>query len=113
MTSTSPHVETRLGVCNLCEAICGLRLTLTDGRVTGVRRIHHADDDVQASDLAASQARRSLASTGLGIEDIDLLGPVLLRQVEEAQQKIILVIRRLEDAGDIVLRRGNDDEYVV
>ena len=47
------------------------------------------------------------------IEDIDLLGPVLLRQVEEAQQKIILVIRRLEDAGDIVLRRGNDDEYVV
>ncbi len=47
------------------------------------------------------------------VEDIDLLGPVLLRQVEEAQQKIILVIRRLEDAGDIVLRRGNDDEYVV
>jgi flagellar motor switch protein FliG len=46
------------------------------------------------------------------LEDIDLLGPVLLRQVEEAQQKIILVIRRLEDAGDIVLRRGSDDEYV-
>ena len=46
-------------------------------------------------------------------EDIDLLGPVLLRQVEEAQQKIILVIRRLEDAGEIVLRRGADDEYVV
>lgn len=47
------------------------------------------------------------------LEEIELLGPVLLRQVEEAQQKIILVIRRLEDAGDIVLRRGNDDEYVV
>jgi len=47
------------------------------------------------------------------VEDIDLLGPVLLRQVEEAQQKIILVIRRLEDAGEIVLRRGTDDEYVV
>jgi len=46
------------------------------------------------------------------LEDIDLLGPVLLRQVEEAQQKIIMVIRRLEDAGDIVLRRGSDDEYV-
>ncbi len=28
---------TTLGVCNLCEAICGLELTLTDGRVTGVR----------------------------------------------------------------------------
>jgi len=47
------------------------------------------------------------------LEDLDLLGPVLLRQVEEAQQKVILTIRRLEDAGEIVLRRGADDEYVV
>jgi flagellar motor switch protein FliG len=47
------------------------------------------------------------------LEDIDLLGPVLLRQVEEAQQKIILTIRRLEDAGEIQLRRGADEEYVV
>ena len=39
------------------------------------------------------------------LEDVDLLGPVLLRQVEEAQQKVILIIRRLEDAGEIVLRR--------
>ena len=30
-------METRRGVCNLCEAICGLVLTLEDGRVTGVR----------------------------------------------------------------------------
>ncbi len=29
--------ETRTAVCNLCEAICGLELTLTDGAVTGVR----------------------------------------------------------------------------
>jgi 3-oxoacyl-[acyl-carrier-protein] synthase-3 len=42
-------------------------------RVSGVRRIHHADDSVQASDLAVAQARRSLATTGLGIEDVDLL----------------------------------------
>ncbi|PVG82701.1 dehydrogenase [Nocardioides gansuensis] len=34
--------ERRLGVCNLCEAICGLELTLSDGRVTGVRG--NADD---------------------------------------------------------------------
>ena len=30
-------VEKRIGVCNLCEAICGLEITLDDGRVTGVR----------------------------------------------------------------------------
>ena len=47
------------------------------------------------------------------LEDIDMLGPVLLKQVEEAQQKIILVIRRLEDAGEVTLRRGSDDEYVL
>ncbi len=52
------------------------------------------------------------AATSL-LEDVELLGPVLLRQVEEAQQKIIVVIRRLEDAGEIVLRRGGDDEYVL
>jgi anaerobic selenocysteine-containing dehydrogenase len=28
---------TRLGVCNLCEAICGIELTLEDGMVTGIR----------------------------------------------------------------------------
>ncbi len=47
------------------------------------------------------------------LEDVELLGPVLLRQVEEAQQKIILAIRRLEDSGEVTLRRGSDDEYVV
>ena len=31
------RTEKKLGVCNLCEAICGLELTLTDGRVTGIR----------------------------------------------------------------------------
>ena len=50
-------------------------------------------------------------------EDITLLEDkdvqLVLRQVEEAQQKVILVIRRLEESGEITLRRGADDEYVV
>ncbi|WP_163592595.1 hypothetical protein, partial [Klebsiella pneumoniae] len=42
MTVTGEQqAETRIGVCNLCEAICGLELTLTRGpdgpEVTGVR----------------------------------------------------------------------------
>ena len=37
MRVRDPGTETRLGVCNLCEAICGLQITLTDGRVSGVR----------------------------------------------------------------------------
>ena len=47
------------------------------------------------------------------LEDVDLLGPVLLRQVEEAQATVLATVRRLEEAGEIVLRRGGDDEYVV
>ena len=30
-------MEKRIGVCNLCEAICGLELTIEDGAVTSVR----------------------------------------------------------------------------
>jgi len=37
MTSSGNPKAERLGVCNLCEAICGLRLTVEDGRVTSVR----------------------------------------------------------------------------
>ncbi|GGM80572.1 3-oxoacyl-ACP synthase [Terrabacter tumescens] len=43
------------------------------GRLTGVRRIHHAGPDTQASDLAAAAARTSLASLDLEIGDVDLL----------------------------------------
>jgi flagellar motor switch protein FliG len=46
------------------------------------------------------------------LEEVELLGPVRLRQVEEAQQKIIQIIRSLEERGEIVVRRGNDDEFV-
>jgi flagellar motor switch protein FliG len=51
------------------------------------------------------------ASTML-LEEVDLLGQVRLRQVEESQQKIIQAIRALEEAGEIVLRRSADDELV-
>src|SRR3954468_13106967 len=37
MPAKNQAVEKKLGVCNLCEAICGLELTLTDGAVTGIR----------------------------------------------------------------------------
>lgn len=51
------------------------------------------------------------AATNL-IEEVELLGTVRLRQVEEAQQNIIRIIRRLEEQGQIMVRRGSDDEFV-
>ncbi|MDD2431516.1 MAG: flagellar motor switch protein FliG [Firmicutes bacterium] len=46
-------------------------------------------------------------------EEIDYLGPVRLRDVEEAQQRIVAIIRKLEDAGEIVISRGGEDEIIV
>ncbi len=51
------------------------------------------------------------AATNL-LEEVELLGTVRLRQVEEAQQNIIRTIRQLEEQGQIMIRRGNDDEFV-
>lgn len=46
-------------------------------------------------------------------EEIEFMGPVRMKDVEEAQQKIVGVIRKLEDAGEIVISRGGGDEIVV
>jgi len=45
-------------------------------------------------------------------EDMDASGPVRLRQVEEAQARVVEVIRRLDEAEEIVISRGGDDELV-
>lgn len=45
-------------------------------------------------------------------EDIELMGPVRVRDVEAAQQKIVAVIRRLEEAGEVVTRRSGEDEII-
>lgn len=46
-------------------------------------------------------------------EEIEYLGPVRLKDVEEAQQKIVSVIRKFEKAGEIVFVRGDKDEIIV
>ncbi len=46
-------------------------------------------------------------------EDMEFMGPVRMKDVEEAQQKIVNVIRKLEDAGEIIISRGGGDELVV
>jgi flagellar motor switch protein FliG len=46
------------------------------------------------------------------LEEVELLGAVRLAQVEEAQQAIIRTIRTLEEQGQLMLRRGNDDDFV-
>lgn len=46
-------------------------------------------------------------------EEMEFMGPVRLRDVEEAQSRIVAVIRRLEEAGEIVVARGGGDDIIV
>lgn len=66
-----------------------------------------ANDEVQEKVFKnmSSRAREMIK------EEIEFMGPVRLRSVEEAQQKIVAVVRRLEEAGEIMVQgRGGGDE---
>ena len=54
-------------------------------------------------DNISSRAAENLA------EEIEMLGPVRLKAVEEAQGAVVRVIRALEEAGQIVLTRGGEE----
>ncbi|MDR0386699.1 MAG: flagellar motor switch protein FliG [Treponema sp.] len=55
----------------------------------------------------------SKRAAGMLKEDMEFMGPIRLKDVEEAQQKIVSIIRHLEDTGDIVIARSGEDELVV
>lgn len=46
-------------------------------------------------------------------DELDYMGPVRVKDVEAAQQKIVEVVRRLEEAGEIVIARGGGEELIV
>ncbi len=46
-------------------------------------------------------------------EDMEFMGPVRMKDVEGAQQKIVNIIRKLEDSAEIIISRGGGDEIVV
>jgi len=68
-----------------------------------------------ASEEVKNKIYRNLSSRAAETlkESIDYLGPVRMRDVEEAQQRIVSVIRRLEEQGEIIIGRGGGDEIVV
>lgn len=46
-------------------------------------------------------------------EEMEFMGPVRLRDVEEAQTRIVATIRRLEETGEIIIARGGGDDIIV
>ena len=57
-----------------------------------------------------NQSKRAAASLK---EDMEFLGPVRLMDVEKAQQKVVSIIRRLDEAGEIIISRGGEDAIIV
>lgn len=46
-------------------------------------------------------------------EDMEFMGPVRLRVVEESQQKIVAIIRKLEESGEVVIGRSGEEDILV
>jgi flagellar motor switch protein FliG len=59
--------------------------------------------------IMKNMSERAAATLG---EEIELLGPVRVQAVEEAQTEVVRVIRSLEESGEIIVRRGQEDEFV-
>ncbi len=68
-----------------------------------------ANEEVQAA-IFRNLSKRLAAMIK---EDMDFMGPVRMKDVEEAQQKVVNIIRKLEDSAEIVISRGGGDEIVV
>lgn len=66
--------------------------------------------DEVANSIFRNQSKRAAAALK---EDMEFLGPVRLMDVEKAQQRIVAVIRRLDEAGEIVMTRGGEDAIIV
>jgi flagellar motor switch protein FliG len=66
-------------------------------------------EDVREKFVANMSERAGVAL----VEDMDVLGPVRVKQVEEAQAAIIRQVRTLEESGDIVVSRGAGDDFVL
>lgn len=62
-----------------------------------------------AEAIYANMSSRSKESTQT---DVEYLHNVRMRDVEEAQQRIVAIIRRLEDEGTLTISKGGDDEII-
>ena len=67
------------------------------------------------ADEVKEKILNNLSKRGRGMleEEIEFLGPVRVKDVEEAQQKLVAIMRRLEESGEIIISRGGGEELIV
>ena len=108
----------------LADKVQGLMFVFADIATLDDRSIQAILKDVETTDLATAMKgagshvtdaifRNLSKRAGEALsEEIDLMGPVRRSEVEEAQARVVGEIRRLEEAGEIVLGRGGEDDLV-
>lgn len=120
--STEKHILERLTEVDpmLAEEVRKLMFTFDDLILLDDRSLQRVLREVDMRDLAlALKAARdelkekifrnmSQRAAELLREELSYLGPVRIRAVEEAQQRIVSIVRRLEEAEEIVISRGEE-----
>jgi flagellar motor switch protein FliG len=131
LNSLAPSLEKELldGVAernpDLCEQIKALMFTFEDIVNLDNRSMQRLLREVDSRELAlalkvasdelkdamyAGMTQRALAALK---DDLELMGPARLRDIETAQAKIVLAVRRLEEEGEIIISMGGGGEDVV
>ncbi|HTA76513.1 MAG TPA: flagellar motor switch protein FliG [bacterium] len=125
--STEKAIMEKLEESNptLAEEVKRLMFVFDDLIVLDNRTVQQILREVDAKDLALALKgakeevkehllkNMSNRAKAMIIEDMEVMGPVRLKNAEEAQQKIINVVRQLEEQGEIVVARGGDEGAMV
>ena len=73
------------------------------------KALKSVDEEVKEK-IYRNMSKRAVA---LLKEDMEFIGPIRLHDVEESQQKVVNIIRKFEDEGEIVIARAGEDEMVI
>lgn len=124
---TEKHIMETLEIEDpeLADEICKKMFVFEDILLLDDRAIQRVLRDVDNNDLAVAlkdsteQVQNAIFNNlskrlaAMIKEDMEFMGPVRMKDVEEAQQKIVNIIRKLEDSAEIIISRGGGDEIVV
>ena len=124
--TTEKHIMESLEIDEpeLADEIRKKMFVFEDIKILDDRAIQRVLRDVENNDIAialkgANEEVQNIIFNNLSKrlaamikEDMEFMGPVRMKDVEEAQQKIVAIIRKLEDAGEIVVSRGGGDEII-
>ncbi len=109
----------------LADVIKGMMFVFEDIIQLDDRAIQAVMREVDMKDLAtalkgskpevAQKIFQNMSDRAVGMlkEDMEFMGPVRTKVVEEGQQKVVAIIRKLEESGEIVLSRGGEEEMIV